>query len=169
MAHRQIFARRRRSSRQLTDLIASLFTLELLSPSRNVWLISPWISDMPIIANGQAEMRAIAPDLSGDIWLSALMGRLAARGSTVRVITRTEGHATTDDFVRQLPQAVAVRRHDPLHAKGLITDHAYLSGSMNFTYSGLHLNDETVTLTTAPDDVARAVLEAQRYWDSIAP
>lgn len=170
MTYRQLFTQGRRSSAQLSDLVGSLFALELLAPSRDFYLISPWLSDVPIIRHGQAEVRALAPDLAtGDVWLAALLRRLAAKGATVRVITRPEGQGQTDDFVRQLADSVAIRRHDPLHAKGLISDYAYLSGSMNFTYSGLHLNDETVDLKTAPADVGKALLEAQRYWESIAP
>jgi phosphatidylserine/phosphatidylglycerophosphate/cardiolipin synthase-like enzyme len=154
----------------LTDLVGSIFALELFAPSRDLFLISPWLSDVPIIRNGQADVRALVPELAiGDIWLSVLLRRLAIKGTTIRVITRTEGHNATDEFVRQLPDAIEVRRHDPLHAKGLISDHAYVSGSMNFTFSGLHLNDEMVDLKTAPADVGKALLEAQRYWESITP
>lgn len=167
MGNRQIFSRSRQSSSQLADLVGSIFALELLSPSREVYLISPWITDLAVIRNGQAELRALLPDrATGDVWLSTVLMRLAERGTDVRVVCRP-GQASTEEFLRKLPSSVETRRHDPLHAKGLITDHAFLSGSMNFTYSGLHLNDETVDLKTSTEDVAKAQLEAASYWNSI--
>jgi hypothetical protein len=54
---------------------------------------------------------------------------------------------------------------ETLHEKGLIGENFYLRGSMNFTYSGIYINDEHIELTTEPDQVARAILEAQQRWE----
>jgi hypothetical protein len=54
-----------------------------------------------------------------------------------------------------------------MHEKGLIGDHFYLRGSMNFTYSGVNLNDEHVELTTEPEQVALALAEAKATWEGL--
>jgi hypothetical protein len=40
---------------------------------------------------------------------------------------------------------------------------------MNFTYSGVNLNDESIELTTEPEQVALALLEADHRWEGLAP
>ena len=35
----------------MPDLLQMLFLSELLAPSRCLWLVSPWISDIPVIDN----------------------------------------------------------------------------------------------------------------------
>jgi len=166
MSRRQIFSRSRQCSLQLTDVIGSFFALELLSPSRDLYLVSPWIADLAVIRNGQAEVRALVPDLgTGDLWLSAILGELAERGTRVRIVCRPI--ASNHDFLHRLPNDIEIRQREQLHSKGLLTDHVHLSGSMNFTYYGLNLNDETVDVTTDPEDVERAHVEMASYWRSL--
>ena len=63
---------------------------------------------------------------------------------------------------------IEFRRGETLHEKGLITHHFYLRGSMNFTYAGIKLNDESVELTTDPNEVSHAIAEARRRWEGLA-
>jgi phosphatidylserine/phosphatidylglycerophosphate/cardiolipin synthase-like enzyme len=61
----------------------------------------------------------------------------------------------------------AIRRvvNDQLHTKGLLCNAFFLAGSMNFTYSGLHRNDERVRLSIDPEEIAEARLEFEsRYF-----
>lgn len=166
MSTRQLFSRSHSASLQVSDLVGSLLALELLAPSRELYLISPWVSDVPVIRNSQAEVRALVPDLGGgDLWLSDVLRRLADRGTVVRVVCRPD--AGNDDLLRRLGDRVERRQHTTLHAKGLLTDRAYLSGSMNFTHSGFTLNDETVEVTTNPQRVAAAHLDFAAYWRTL--
>jgi len=52
---------------------------------------------------------------------------------------------------------------DALHTKGILTDGGLLLGSMNLTYSGLELNEESVYYETSPDAIAKARVELQAY------
>lgn len=168
MAHRIIKSAARSSSLQLTDCLSSLFALELWEPSRVLYLISPWISDVPLVANRFGRFRAVLPEAASEhMRLATLLNALADRGADVRVLVRTQ-QSQAEEFLRRLSPAVERRTAENLHEKGLIGDHFYLRGSMNFTYSGVNLNDENVELTTDPEVVALAMAEAGRRWEDAA-
>lgn len=165
MPNRIIKSAARNSSIQLTDCLSSLFALELLSPGRELYLVSPWISDMVLLSNNFGQFRAIIPELAeGQVRLAALLSTLSERGTQVRLMCRPN-QPQTEDFLRKLTPEIDVRQVETLHEKGLVSDHFYLRGSMNFTFSGVNLNDEHVELTTQPDQVALALLEAQQRWE----
>lgn len=168
MANRIIKSSARTSALQLADCLQSLFALELLAPSREMYLISPWISDMPLLPNRFGQFRALMPDLEQpSLSLLDLLTTLSDRGSAVRILYRA-WQRQTEDFLRRLSPPVEWRSSDTLHEKGLVTTHFYLRGSMNFTYSGVNLNDETVELTTDPETVALALIEARQRWEELA-
>jgi hypothetical protein len=108
------------------------------------------------------------PDLATrNLSLADLLIILAERGTTVRIMHRPD-HPQTAAFLRKLPPMIERRWSEPLHEKGLIGSHCYLRGSMNFTYSGVNLNDESIELTTEPEQVALALLEADHRWEGLA-
>jgi len=164
MLNRIIKSIARKSSIQLTDCLSSLLALELLSPSQVLYLFSPWISDVLVLSNTFGQFRPLIPELSeNDVRLAPLLNILAERGSQIRLLCRPD-QPYTEDFLRKLSATVDVKRVETLHEKGLINDHFYLRGSMNFTFSGINLNDEHVELTTEPHEVALALAEAQQRW-----
>jgi len=130
MPNRSIKSKARAGSLQLTDCLSSLFALELMYPSPEIYLISPWISNVTLISNRSK-------------------------------------HQQTEEFLNLLPENIERRGIETLHEKGLITHHFYLRGSMNFTFSGVNLNDESVELTTDQQDVALALLEARQRWEAL--
>jgi hypothetical protein len=167
MANRIIKSYSRGSSVQLTDALSSLLALEMLSPSPVLYVLSPWLSDMPLINNQFGQLRAIIADAGREnLGLAAVLTMLAGRGTLVRVLYRS-GHVPTEEFVRRLPKEVERQAVDTLHEKGLVCHHFYLRGSMNFTYSGVNINDETVEITTEPSQVALALAEAQQRWELV--
>lgn len=166
MSNRIIKAKSRNSTVQLLDCLSSLFALELLSPSHTLYLISPWLSNVPLLHNSFGQFRSVAPESDrGDLSLAALLGTLAERGTKVRIICRHSSF--TQEFLARLPTTIERRYLDRMHEKGLVGDHFYLRGSMNFTYSGVNLNDEHVELTTEPEQVALALSEAKATWEGL--
>jgi hypothetical protein len=164
MKNRIIKSRSRSSLVLLTDCISSILSLELLYPSKEVYLISPWVTNVPLLNNSQGQFRSIIPESPVDwICLGDLLSLLSDRGSKVFVLCRTD-QSQNDEFLRRLPEAIKCKQTKRLHEKGLITENFYFRGSMNFTYSGVNLNDESVELTTEKDIVAHALLEAQQSW-----
>lgn len=168
MPNRRITSKARDGSVQLTDCLSSLFALELMCPSPEIYLLSPWISNMPLISGRFGQFRALMGDMGGnDLRLATVLATLAERGAMVRIVCRPN-QPLTDEFLNLLPEQIEYRFLETLHEKGLITRSYYLRGSMNFTYSGVNLNDESVELTTDPQDVVPALLEARQRWEMLS-
>lgn len=168
MPNRSIKSKARTGSLQLADCLSSLFALELMCPGPEMYLISPWISNIALISNRFGQFRAIMGDSGeGDLRLATILHTLAERGVKVRIMHRSK-HQQTEEYLNLLPENIERRGIETLHEKGLITHNFYLRGSMNFTYSGVNLNDESVELTTDPQDVALALLEARQRWEGLS-
>lgn len=167
MANRLIKSSARTSALQLADCLQSLFALELLAPSKEVYLISPWITDMPLLPNRFGQFRSLMPDLGlTSLSLLDLLTTFSERGATIRILYRARQRETEESLAR-LPASIERRSSETLHEKGLVTAHFYLRGSMNFTYFGANLNDESVELTTDPEAVALALVNARRRWEEL--
>lgn len=167
MPNRLIKSSVRTSTVQLTDCLSSLFSIELMFPSPELYLISPWLSDVPLVTNRFGQFRSIMPEFGKtQLPLSDILVALADKGARVRIIHRPN-HQQTTEFMQRLPNTIERRVSETLHEKGLVTRHFYLRGSMNFTYSGVNLNDESVELTTDPDKVELALAEARQRWETL--
>lgn len=158
-------------ARGVRDLFQTLFTAELLSPSRKLWLFFAWISDVEVIDNSARHFAAIEPDWpAGQIRLSQVLGALLARGSQVRLVVREHGH--NGYFVARL-QTLKERFGDQLkwvvekdfHAKGLLGDDYFLSGSMNLTLNGISVNGEHLVLRTDPAAIAEQAEQLELQWE----
>lgn len=154
-------------SGELRELLQSIFVAELVSPSRSVWLVSPWISDIFVIDNQANSFKQIVPDWPrANICLSQVIIRMLESGTTVNIATRdTEvNHGFLSALAIVDSSHLRIHKNDELHEKGLLGDDYYLSGSMNFTFSGIHVNEELVHFITEPTDVAHnRVILAQRW------
>jgi phosphatidylserine/phosphatidylglycerophosphate/cardiolipin synthase-like enzyme len=137
----------------------NLLVTELLVPSGQLWVLSPWISDIDVIDNTAGQFKTILPGLpSRRIRLTEVLIELARRGSDVRVLTR---NVESNIIARQRLENVGglgarptVRIHSKIHDKGILGDRFHLQGSMNFTYFGQAVNAEGVTLTRDPHTIA---------------
>lgn len=162
---------------EVKELLQAVFVGELLAPSLCVWLVSPWVSDIPIIDN-----RAGAFDAMDSTWgprqqrMLDVLQRCLVVGTSVVVATRPLAH--NRPFLDQLSgraedagasDALVIREAEDLHEKGLLGDDFYLSGSMNFTYGGVELLEETVKFDTADDVVAQARLVFHERWGGRLP
>jgi len=164
MPNRVIKSRVPGGARQLTDTLASLLALELLSPHGRVYLISPRLGDMSIIASPFGQFRMLMPELGrSELRLSDLLGVLALRGSIVRVLYRP-GDAHTDAFVARLSSEVERRAMVRLDERGMVCEGFYLRGSLEFAIGGVTAGDESVEITTNPEDVAGAMMDAEQLW-----
>jgi len=151
---------------EVRELLQAVFVSELLAPSRWLWLVSPWLSDIEIIDNRTGSFNALEP-LWGrrGIRLSEVLGRILGYGITNLVVaTRPDAH--NQKFLRTLRATVEgqgargqlrildYRQH--LHVKGVLGDDFFISGSMNITYFGIELLEESVLFETEPNDIAGA-------------
>lgn len=161
----------RLSSRQVPDLLQAIFTAELLAPSSCLWIVSPWISDIPIIDNSANTFICIDPSWNrGPIRFSQILNKLADVGTTVHLATRPLAH--NDTFIRKLDSWATnnIRLHvvEELHEKGIVGDFFYLGGSMNFTHNGITINEEAVIYETNPDVVVERQVIFRNRWGAEA-
>jgi hypothetical protein len=163
--------RRLRSGQSLAlvDLVQSVFAAELLSPSRPLWIASPWISNVELIDNSGRQFSGLVP-----IWpprpirLIDVLGALLQRGGALAVVTRDV--EINRPFIQEFasvtggdPRASLILT-DVIHEKGITGESFTLDGSMNLTYTGLRIKEEYVVFSTDPEIVARRRLEFLSRW-----
>jgi phosphatidylserine/phosphatidylglycerophosphate/cardiolipin synthase-like enzyme len=179
---RRIATTTQQASRQIRDVLQSVLAAELLAPPPRLWVVSGWIVDAPVIDNRGGEFSALVagwPDR--EMLLSEVLAELLVAGT--RVTVATNDHAANRTFpaalrvaasrlgatdslrIDSIPEAVTEEERG-LHRKRLVTDHAILWGSMNFTRSGYERNAEDVALEVDPGEVASAVNEMEQLHPS---
>jgi len=140
----------------------------MIAPSRCLWIVSPWISDIPLIDNSAKTFHYLnASWARGKIRFSQVLEALADLGTTIHVATRPLPH--NDGFVERLSggaNAKNVRIHlaEELHEKGIVGDTFYLGGSMNITYNGITINEEAVVYETNSEVVAERHIIFKDRW-----
>jgi hypothetical protein len=166
VTNRQIFKGRGKAEREAEAMLQTLLLAELVSPSEIIWLISPWVSDIPILDNRTGAYGGVEPTWGRrGISLVEVFAALLSKGARVVVATRPDSH--NQRFLERLESAATghgtrdrLRVHqddrERLHEKGLLGDDYYVSGSMNFTESGIRLHDEAVKLELSAPAVAQA-------------
>ena len=134
---------------ELPALLQSLFVAELISPSQRIWLVSPWVTDFVALRNDASRLSELHPGLTDPRpRLSRVLASLVELGSEVRMMLLEDRR--NDDFLERLrlhlgtawEDRVLMRYVPELHEKGLLGDDYFLSGSFNFTHSGVLRNIE---------------------------
>lgn len=139
---------------EIKDLLQTIFITELIRPSRCIWIVSPWISDIAVIENRANQCSTIEPDWARKrIVLTDVLTKLAELGTVIRIATNSDQH--NDRFISELKRKSAqynekifFTERTILHSKGILGDYYYLSGSMNFTQNGITLNEESLQYIT---------------------
>lgn len=163
------------TARQISDLLQNLFVAELVSPSSRLWLVSPWISDIPVIDNRTNGFLAFEQSwIRSQITLSQVLAKLHELGTTIHIATRPDEHnnAFLDRMTRLISHDAScffIHSAEELHEKGILTDSAYLSGSMNFTFNGISLNEEAVTFSIDPALIAESRVILSARWREANP
>ena len=136
------------------EVLQTVFAAELLNPSRTLWLVSPWIRDVPIIDNGTGGFSYLCPDFPlTEVRLSFVLRELIGRGTVVVIATRPDaGNRQLVDGLgaTALNGQVILREQPELHAKGIVGDRVAIVGSMNLTFNGIERLTEMVTVQAEP-------------------
>lgn len=169
MNTRRITTRGGGQTRLVNDLLQMLLVTELLHPSRELLVVSPWISNIMVIDNSAGQFKSILPSMPArPLRFTEVLTELARRGTQVRIMMRDDDKNTdVRSRITDLPASgphphILIRDH--LHDKGLLSDRFHVHGSMNFTYFGQAVNEEGVTVTSDPDAIARARLDYHRRY-----
>lgn len=159
-----------RQSGAIRDLLQALLAAELLSPSRELWLLFGWISDIEVLDNRARQFSALRADWpASPIRLLAVLEAMLDRNATLNLVLRNVSH--NQPFIRRV-QALRARHAGRLklatgpevHEKGILGDDFLLSGSMNLTYRGMVVNDEHVTLRTDAASIEEWRMSVRAKW-----
>ncbi|MGF6950197.1 phosphatidylserine/phosphatidylglycerophosphate/cardiolipin synthase-like enzyme [Neobacillus sp. B4I6] len=149
----------------LRDYLVSLFVAEAMNPSKELYLISPYLSNSPLIENRHNQYTDVFPMIKAKtIYLSDILSTLAWKGISVRIIC-DQDREETKPLIDLLYNQVSFRKLEQNHDKGLVTDHVFVHGSMNFTYSGIYLNKESIRTTNDSSDVNGALIAFRQRWE----
>jgi len=160
----------------VSDMLQVLFGLELAAPSERIWVVAPWQSDIPVLDNRSGEFSAVGPGWPlRMVRLSEVLSASLDRGSIVTAVMKDDPSNMTmrvamGALEARYPERCRLIIEDQVHEKGIVTDHAYLSGSMNWTFNGQKANLEKVSLDTDASTIAVQQLElAGLYpWEGVA-
>ena len=168
---RKIFKNATAAQTAVRDVLTIVFSAELLAPSRDVFIVAPWISNIVVFDNRLGQYDSLNPEWGKrEIRLIDVVVALSSSGTSVHIHTRPETH--NRPFERKLREAledagVADKciwaQHAHLHTKGLLTDRMLIDGSMNLTERGVGLNDETVNVCFDSTDIASARIHFDSY------
>lgn len=157
------------SAAEAADLLAGLFCAELSHPSRCLWLVSPWISDVELLDNRTGGFDALTRFGKRRVRLSEILVTLAVDGCTVVIGTTSDDHnlrflerltALAADANIERRIMVRIDTSDNLHTKAVTADDFVLSGSMNITFNGIQVREEYIDLRTDEAFVAQARMDA---------
>ena len=160
------------SREELADALQCVFVSEVLVPSTPLWIVTPWISDVPIIDNRAGLFAGLIPALP-QRWLrlGEILEQQLIRGGSLVIACRPDDHnrSFTDQIQRRSretgrEQRLRVSMSAELHEKGILSGSLALGGSMNLTYNGLRRLEEVIHLTDEGDAVARVRAAYQDRW-----
>lgn len=165
-----------RSGLSIHDVLATVLTAELLAPSPQLWLVSPWISDIAVLDNRDQRLEPLVGEgWAREIFLSEVLSQLIHGGAHLDLAIRDEEHnqrflkrldGALRRFDRTLESAVDVHTGPDLHEKTMCGNEWLITGSMNFTWRGMEQNDEAVTYSVDRSLAAQTRLDLEHRWSA---
>ena len=157
------------SSREAADLLAALFVAEIVKPSRCLWLVSPWISDIPVLSNSAGEFAGLGLAAGRTLRLTDVLLALGREGSTVVIGTTSD--ASNAIFLQRAESAfrqtgmshrlvLSIDRDEELHEKAITGDDFAVAGSMNITNNGVFVRQEFIEFRTDEAFVAQSRMDS---------
>lgn len=169
--YRRIFKSQASGATTIAELLQAMFVAEMLMPKGNLWIVSPWISNVVLIDNRSGNFDSLNPEWGRrEVRLVDVLLALMIRGTSVKIVTRSD--ETNRAFISRLQEMcqqfalednVSITVRDNLHTKGVLLSNSLLMGSMNLTYYGMQINDECVTFSVNPEDLAATRLAFHQY------
>ena len=172
---RKVYKKSTTGTSILKELLQNIFVAEFIKPSKKIWIVSPWISEFTLIDNKSGNFDIINPDWRGrEILFSDVIIHLLYGGSKVSIIYRTD--IRSDVFVSMLKEKakennvfenLTIIQRELKHNKGILTDHGSLSGSMNFTYTGVEISEDLIQYDIDISRVDKDKLEFEEDYGKI--
>jgi len=159
---------RPRNGLAISDVLTAALLSEFIAASPELWLVTGWVTDMPVLDNAYRQYDAVlGDDARSSLTLTEVLAALTRRGSHVHVAVREVDHNRR--FVDRLRAAVepgnlSVYSSPDLHEKILVGWTWLMKGSMNFTWSGTQFNEESIDFQLGVTAAATQRLELQTRW-----
>lgn len=157
-----------RSNAAIKELLQTVLVAELLDPSPDLWLVSGWISDLDILDNREGRLELLLGYEKGrSISLAEVLAEAMRRGSHVHIAVGSSPH--NEEFARRLSRAAGPLTYDyhvgaDLHEKTLCGKDWVITGSMNFTWNGVHRNEESTVFRVDSVEAAKTRLDFDGRW-----
>jgi phosphatidylserine/phosphatidylglycerophosphate/cardiolipin synthase-like enzyme len=173
MTNRIVQHSRGRFRNEPRELLQWFFSSEIVAPTGQLWIVSPWLRDVELFDNTTGSYSTLVSDSPRRVLrLTDVLRTLLLRGTRIVIAVRApprddggvcrmmEEIATAIDRVA----LVSIVEKAELHTKGLLGGHAALTGSMNLTHAGLERNTEMVNYISEPEQLGRLRLEFERAF-----
>ena len=154
--------------RQLKETLSNVL-LGLSQCPDTLWLVSPWVTDFDLLDNRSNNWSNLNPSWGArKVRFSELLIFAVESGCRLNLVTNNDH--INDAFISRLktaitePELMSVIRSKKVHTKGFLTASLWLAGSMNFTYSGTHVNQEQVQLNISKDTIFEMKLEFEKTY-----
>ncbi len=156
-----------RSRNEARELLQFFFASELISPSKCLWIVSPWLRNIDLFDGTTGAFTDLFPDTPRRILrLTDVLRALLLGGTRIVVVLRTPrddggvSHQLAEtakalDCLEQL----SIVDSPTLHTKGLLGDRAAVVGSMNVTHAGVDVHTELLQFFTDAEVLAKLRLE----------
>lgn len=157
-----------RNGLAIGDLLAAVLLSELCAPSAELWLVSGWLTDIPVLNNQTGQYDALVGEQRrSHLLLTDVLATIADRGAELHVAIRQVDH--NERFAQRIIDRVdrgkvSVYRGADLHEKFLVGDDWLMKGSMNFTWNGVQVNEEHIDLEVGRQNAAQQRLELRTRW-----
>lgn len=159
---------RPRNGLAIGDVLSTALLSEFCSPSQELWLVTGWVTDIPVLENSHRQFDAILGDAArSTLTLSEVLAALTRHGTHIHVAIREVDHNLR--FVERLESSVepgrcSIYTSPDLHEKILVGWTWLMKGSMNFTWNGVQVNEESIDFLVDPQGSAAQRLELQTRW-----
>ena len=157
--------------RQLKETLSNVM-IGLSQCPDTIWLVSPWVTDFDLLDNRSNNWSNINPSWGArKVRFSELLIFSVECGCRLNLVTNED--KINGAFINRLETAISDKNcfsttiSETLHTKGFLSSSLWLAGSMNFTYSGTHLNQEQVQLNSSKDIILETKLEFEQSYGGL--
>ncbi len=169
---------------RLDQLLHSLFLAEALSPSKWIYIVSPWTRNIPVLDNRSGSLSWLDEDWPmSQVRLLDWVKTVIRGGSCVQFVDtesdqeaacvfqeevdslRRALHVEAPGRLREIKTTGSLQEPGGNHLKGIFSEQFALTGSMNISMPGLTMHIEHVAAYLPADDGYRQLIpQIHRLW-----
>ena len=162
---------------EVRDLMESLYAVQFIDTKDDLWIVSPWISDIPIIDNSSGNYSGIDSTWpKRKITFSEVLAKLLKKNQKMKITVVTQPVSSNKYFCDRLNDLteidgtndrVKIQKREVLHIKGVTQGSFSFDGSMNYTKNGVEVLEEKVNFDTDRAIVAQFHNDLINHYSNI--